>query len=347
MLQLLRIPHGFLRRYLNTLERMAVAAMLAGLVCVLLWELPSYPPYWDAVILVAIFAATLWSLPLGYFLAIAAAAYPLYHLSIYLAALFLAVALLGARVFIRNLGGALLVLATPLLAIIYLPWVTPVLGGLWWGAAGGALMGGLAALWGQVLAGMAGMDPDWVARLGLMLDGAPLVERFAQADSLETLLRIVEPLAPDPTTLLFYLLQVIAWVAVGALVGAIADRAWAHKRHPWGAILAAWLGVALLAALHQAWGLWLQIYNLAWLDAVWKPILFSLVSSGLAVSLLEGLRDFLEHPLPYFGLRGSRLRRDRPQAAPSSPAPLPLPVDIHPGDETDSDADDLIMLELD
>src|SRR5512135_2901984 len=96
-----------------------------------------------------------WSPPAGYFLAVTAALYPLYTLSLYLAVLFLAVALLGQRVFINNLGATLLVLLAPWLAQYHLEWAAVLLGGLWWGKASGAWIGGLGALWGQVLFGMA------------------------------------------------------------------------------------------------------------------------------------------------------------------------------------------------
>ena len=79
-------------------------------------------------------------------------------------ALFLVVTLLGQRIILHNLGATLLTVAAPLLSPFWLPWAVPLLGGLWWGTTVGAVMGGVAALWGQVLARMTGANPDWLAR---------------------------------------------------------------------------------------------------------------------------------------------------------------------------------------
>jgi hypothetical protein len=102
---LVRLPHSLMRRYLSLLERILVAAGLAGLLYGLLSSLPVYPRDWDMVILAAVFVAALWWPAVAYFMAVAVAAYPLYTLSLYVAVLFLAVALLGRRVFILTWAG--------------------------------------------------------------------------------------------------------------------------------------------------------------------------------------------------------------------------------------------------
>ena len=241
MTALVRVPHGLMRRYLSFLERLLVAAGLSALVFGVMNSIPVYPPNWDLVILATIFVVALWWPAAAYFLAVAAVAYPLYTLSLYIVVLFLAVALLGQRIFIHNMGAMVLVLASPWLARYNVAWVVPLLGGLWWGAAGGAWMGGLAALWGQVLAGMAGLNPDWLGLIGTSPTVAGVSQRFGEANSLDTLKLILEPLAPNATILLYHLLQVVAWATVGGVVGLLADRTWVQHRRPWGTIL---IGVA-------------------------------------------------------------------------------------------------------
>jgi hypothetical protein len=267
MSTLVRLPHGLMRRYLSFLERIIVAAGLAGLVFGLVSSLPVYPPNWDLVILATVFVVALWWPGVAYFIAVAAVAYPLYTLSLYIAVLFLAVALLGQRVFIHNMGAMVLVLATPWLARYNLAWMVPLLGGLWWGAAGGAWMGGLAALWGQVLAGMAGLSPDWLALIGSSPTVVGVAQRFGEANSLETLKLILEPLAPGSTLLLYHLLQVIAWAAVGGIVGFLADRTWVQRRRPWGTIIVGVAGAFALLGAHLGLGAWLeQSWRVCWKD---------------------------------------------------------------------------------
>ena len=108
---LFRVPHGFLRRHLSKIERGLVAAGLALVLYRLFASFPVYPSPWEVVAATAIFFVVLWSPAVGYFLAVMSALYPLYSVSLYLAVLFLAVALLGQRVFIHNMGATLLVLA--------------------------------------------------------------------------------------------------------------------------------------------------------------------------------------------------------------------------------------------
>jgi hypothetical protein len=342
---LLRLPHGLMRRYLSWLERLLVAAGLSALLYGLMSNLPVYPLDWDLVILAVVFVVTLWSPGIAYFIAVAAAAYPLYILSLYVAVLFLAVALLGQRIFIHNLGATVLVLATPWLARYQVAWVVPLLGGVWWGAAGGAWMGGGAALWGQLAAGMAGLNPDWLTLIGSSPTMAGVAQRFGEANSLETLKLILGPLAPNATLLLYHLLQVVAWAAVGGIVGTLADRAWIQQRRPWGTIVTAALAAFVLLAAHVGLGLWLEQHTLTTLAPWWSLLIATTVVAAMVVGILEGLRDFLEHPLPPVR------RRTRPERRPGRAreperAPLPVPAqlpDWQPADE----AQDLIMLELD
>lgn len=345
MSALVRLPHGLMRRYLSFLERLLIAAGLSGLLYGLLSSLPVYPPNWDLVILAAVFVVALWWPGAAYFIAVAAAAYPLYTLSLYVAVLFLAIALFGQRIFTHNLGALVLVLATPWLARYNVAWVVPLLGGLWWGAAGGAWMGGLAALWGQMIAGMAGLKPDWLALIGTSPTIAGVAQRFGEANSLETLKLILEPLAPSATLLLYYLLQVFAWTAVGGIVGVLADRAWIQRRRPWGTIVTGVAGAFTLLGAHVGLGLWLEQYTVETLSPMWPVLLATAVVVAVVVGALEGLRYFLEHPLP------PRRRPVRPYRRPGSASepervPLPVPVQL-PAWEPADESEDLIMLELD
>lgn len=349
MATLLRMPHGLMRRYLSLLERLLVAAGLAGLLYGLMRGLPVYPPNWDLVILAAVFVITLWSPTVAYFVVVAAAAYPLYTLSLYVAVLFLAVALLGQRIFIHNLGAMVLVLAVPWLARYNLAWAVPLLGGLWWGAAGGAWMGGLAALWGQVAGGMAGLNPDWLTLVGASPTIGGLAARFGQADSLETLKLILEPLAPNASVLLYHLLQVVAWAIIGGLVGFLADRAWIQHRRPWGSILTGTAGSVGLLGVHIGLGLWLEQHTLATLVPLWSMLVVTTVVVAVLVGALEGLRDFLEHPLPPPRRKARPSRRLSPrsgQAGEQERSPLPVPSQF-PEWESPDESKDLIMLELD
>ncbi len=346
MSALLCFPHGLMRRYLSLIERLLVSAGLAGLLYGLMSNLPVYPANWDLVILAAVFVVALWSPTIAYFIAAAAALYPLYTLSLYVAVLFLAVAVLGQRVFIHNLGPLVLVLAAPWLAQYNLAWVIPLLGGLWWGAAGGAWMGALAALWGQVAAGMAGLNPDWLALTGTTPTVAGVAQRFGQADSLQTLKLILEPFAPNSTVLLYHLLQVVAWTVVGAVVGALADRTWIRQRRPWGTLVIGLLGALALLGAHIGLSLWLEQYTAEAITAMAPALLTMTLMVMGVVGVLEGMRGFLENPLP------PPRRRARPAARPAGDAqeperaPLPVPAQL-PAWEPADEAEDLIQLELD
>ena len=357
MSNLLRFPHGLLRRHLATVERLIVAAGLAATLYGLMHSLPAYPPYWDVVLCVLVFGLTMWSPLAGYLLAVLAAAFPIYNLSLYLAVLFLAVALLGVRAFANNLGATIMVLLTPWLGPFYLFWVTPILGGLWWGAVGGAVIGGMAALWGQLLAGMAGQSPDWLARLGTAPGAAAIVENFAGADSMQTLLRILSPLTPDSTALLYYLLQVILWSLVGGMVGSLVERPWAQNRRPWASILIGWAGVLALLVGHIIPVLWFGMYDQSVLAGLWMPLFISLALTALLVGIFESMQDLLEHPLPSAHARrrtvqpanrpSRRLASTPPPVTIPSSQPSTVPPSSAASEQNEEDEDDdLIMLEL-
>ncbi len=375
MFEILRVPHALIRRNLSFLERVVVSLGVAGLLYGLISSLPAYPLYWDAVLLALVFAIGLWSTPVMYFVAVAVALYPLYSLSIYLTVIFLAIALLGQQLFINNLGATLLVLATPWLAYYKMAWIVPILGALWWGAGGGAWMGGLAALWGKIIFGMSGIDPDWLTLVGQFPSATSMLVRYGPANSLETLTLLIEPISADTTALLYHLLQILAWVFAGALLGLAVERAWMQHRHPWPNVILALIGAIALPLIHLWLGSWLKQLPAPDLEASWGTLAVSSVLSALVVGMLEILRDFFDHPL-HLQLPQSRpVERQAPQpyvlsrgaAAKSVSKPDQddeiLPENDNLGDNRDvptpdsasnakpgsksKDSDDLIMLELD
>jgi hypothetical protein len=229
-------------------------------------------------------------------------------------------------------------------------------------------MGGLAALWGQLLAGMAGLNPDWLALIGTSPTIAGIAQRFGEANSLETLKLILEPLAPNATLLLYHLLQVIAWATVGGIVGLLADRTWVQHRRPWGTVITGAVGAFALLGVHVGLGIWLEQYTLAALSPEWSTLVAATLVVAVVVGVLEGMRDFLEHPLPPRPRRrlvrpGQKSKDSRQPARSWLPwrrttrsgagqgtevtrAPLPVPTQL-PDWEPADEAEDLIMLELD
>jgi len=382
---LLRTPHALIRRHLSSVERVIEAAGLAAGLYLLITSLPSYPSPWEVVIATAVFVVMLWSPPAAYFLAVTAALYPLYTLSLYLAVLFLAVALLAQRVIIHNMGAALLVLLAPWLAQFHLEWLVVLLGGLWWGKTGGAWIGGLAALWGQTLFGMTGQYPNWLDMMGVAPQPAGLFAQFKDANSLETLKLIVTPLAPNPTLLLYHLLQIVLWAMVGGITGGVAERTWTQQKHPWRAAAVGFFAAAALALGNLALASWLEQYKASDFSWIVPGLLESALYASLAAAGLEVLRDFAEHPFPFGRQREPRtvqspafyqrlvglLRARRqsfaqtadPLADPSQPAiqrssempkgengaypPMPVPEDLPRRKPKKQPPDDIIKIELD
>lgn len=338
--------HSLTRRNLAFVEHLIAAVGLALLLYGLMKTVVVYPLYWDVVIAGAIFVLTLISPIAGYFAAVAAAAYPLYSVSLYLAVLFLAIAIIGQHIFINNLGATLLTFSSPLLGAIYLAWGIPLLGGLWWGPAGGALMGAFAALWGLLVAGMAGLSPDWTNLYGTLPILGYLPERFAQTNSVEALGLLFLPLMPDSTYLLYCLLQIGSWSFVGWATGMLSEKEWALYHRPRSSMIIVLVAVSALAVMQILLSLWLGM-------PISRGAEFALgcttLFSALAVMLIEFGEDFFEHPLPI-----PRAVHIESSASPIAPNPIPAAaplVSSEPPKTQESrkrdDEDGLIMLELD
>jgi hypothetical protein len=324
-------------------EQIITAAGLAAILYGLMQLLPSYPPDWGMVITGAVFFLAIWSPVGGYFLAVLAAAYPLYLVSIYIAVIFLAIAIIGQHVFIQNLSGALLSLASPVLGAIYLSWTIPLLGGLWWGPAGGALMGGIAALWAELVAGMAGLSPDLVNQLGILPIIIDPFRHFVSANSLDVFRILFLPLASNSSTLLYHILQIAIWAFAGWMAGMLNEKDWVQIHRPRSSIPIVAVGILTLAVLQISLNLWLGTPMTSNAQIAFG---FTAVFSFILVVMLEFSQHFFEHPLPVPAQQPAPIQFEMDNT-PGITSPTPMPVPTLPEMDSDEKSDDLIMLELD
>jgi hypothetical protein len=237
-------------------------------------------------------------------------AYPLYCISIYVAALVLAALILTSRWAMRSLGATVLVLITPALLPWHLTATVPLLAGLWWGEGVGALAGGLAALWLKLLAAMAAQPLDLVRLGGWMPAGTNIIERFSGFNSLETLLGLVNPFKDTSQALLLHVLQILVWALAGYLAGRLARRTWSDRRRGWAPLLSAlpaagviWACYALLPGLLDR--------SLTGLTDQLNDITPHLVASALVAAIARFSYLYLRRPL-------LRPMQRRPRRAPSS-----------------------------
>lgn len=382
----LHYPITLYQRRQSVLEHAVTVVCFTALLWGLLSAIPVYPANWVPVMLLVVAVTGFFWPTVAYFIALFCALYPVYTVSLYLAVLFLAVALLGQRIFIHNLGPVVLVLSIPYLTQYRLEWLAPLLGGLWWGVAGGAWIGALAALWGKLLGGMTGLDIDWLMLSGTRLPMDGVVRRFEHANSLQTLQRLLEPFAPDSTVLLYHLLQVLSWAVAGAVVGALIERRWIKQRAPWSTVGVLSLGGVVLLSGYFMLPLWLnQRSGEDMMILAPSFVLMGIVTVG--VSAVGGLvRNFGDAPVrPPKPRRAKRARTGSTKTGrKSAPAvkreaareksggergkstsgagprrhrimepeelaegPAPLPVPDLPAWELEDEDDDLIMIELD
>ena len=338
-----RSLHALTRRNITYFERALTSAGLTFIVYSVMVGLPVYPEFWDVFLLGAIFLAGILSPGTAYVLAVTALILPLYTISIYLTVLYLAVTLLFHRVFINNLGATVLVVGTPILATFKLAWLVPLLAGTWWGVSSGGWMGVLAALWGMTAAGMAGLNPDWLAIMGQQPQFDGLVERFAGLDSLETLYQLIQPLAANTTLLLYHLLQIILWGLVGALVGKFVDHE-RVRRKIWGSLYITFMAGLVLLGAHLTIGVWLgQIDSI---NAMSASLFMPALAAGAVVGVLDILRNWIEHPMPDFPLKWKPKKKPASVQA-ETDAGVPVPEKFPEWDDDKKDSDDIIMLEID
>ncbi len=206
------------QKHEQVVERVGGAAGLALLVYVS-GLLALYPAEWRLVVPVAIFIVGCASLPSAYLLTVAAIGYPLATLSIYFAALFLAVAILPMWYALHNIWAVLLIAAAPLLGGLGLGFVAPLAAGLLMSRREGLIVGGGSyfSLW---LLGALTYPPDTSHAAG-PLDA--LQGRFGGANSFETIGRVLGPLNPNSTILLDNILHMAIWAAAGYAVAVVSD----------------------------------------------------------------------------------------------------------------------------
>jgi len=313
--QALRGPHNLYRRYQALLESILTAISLATIVVLALNSLAIYPYNWVLVMGVAIALLGIrWPL-LAYLIAVMVMLYPLYTVNLYLAVLFLAISVLGQRLFVHYLGATVLVLATPLLAQYHLHWLVPILGGLWWGSTG-AWIGGLAALWGKMLGGMAGLDLDWLVLAGQTPDVMAIAARFEDKNSLNTLLLLIEPFANTSSVILYNLLQVIGWATAGGFVGSLAKQKWVKYRTPWSILVLTAGGGLIMMVTHLGLPYWLQeALSEEALIALQDPTgpLFSLLMIIVVGTTVYSMRESLDLPVAPQKNVWETSRKQRPQ----------------------------------
>lgn len=306
MRSIIQWPSWVYQRYREAWEHAVLAACWASLYVLCDTGIASagaetFPVQWRVVLAASILVGGMWKPAIAYALFIAAMAYPLYQVSVYLMALALAVLILSAPATVRFLPQTLAVLIAPLLAPVHLAVLLPLLAGLWWGEVGGAVVGGLSALWLKVWAGMAGAPLDlwqingWIDGSWIRLSAGSLYERFHPANSLQTLLLLIAPFGSDSLVLLFNLLQVIAWAAAGFVVGFL--MRWQRAgRQGWAAALSLGPGLVLIWAGYVAVPTWLPVMGGAsWLEPVWLPA--QVLLAGALAWCVYGLGQHLRRPV--------------------------------------------------
>jgi len=308
--QALRGPHSIYRRYQALLESSLTAVGFAALVTVALTNMAVYPYNWVLFIGITIGILGIRWPPIAYVLGVAAMLYPIYTINLYLAVLFLAIGALGHRIFMHYLGATTLVLATPLLAEYHLHWLVPVLGGLWWSGISGVWVGLLGAAWGKILGGMSGLSIDWLFLAGQSPDVQAIATQFQGANSLETLLLLIEPFASTSSVILYNLLQVIGWAIAGGLVGSLAGRKWVKYRVPWSILVVTAAGGLIMLATHVGLPYWLKeaVPETALATSV-DPVapLFSLLMVIIVGTTVYTLRESLDLPVaPKRSMRAMR-----------------------------------------
>ncbi len=206
------------QKHEQAVERVGGAAGLALLVYVS-GLLTLYPTEWRLVVPIAIFIVGCASLPSAYLLTVAAIGYPLATLSIYFAALFLAVAIIPMWYALHNIWAVLFIAAAPFLGGVGLGLVAPLAAGLLMSRREGLIVGGGSyfSLW---LVGALTYPPDTSHAAG-PLDA--LQGRFGGANSFETIGGVLGPLNPNSTVLLDNLLHTAIWAAAGYAVAVAAD----------------------------------------------------------------------------------------------------------------------------
>ncbi len=298
--QTFRGPHNLYRRYQALLESTASSVGLAALVVLALLNLSVYPDNWVLVIGAAIaILGVRWPL-VAYLITVVVMVYPIYTINLYLAVLFVAMSALCQRLVVHYMGAAVLILSVPFLAKYHLHWLVPILAGLWWGGTHGAWVGALAALWGKILGGMAGLNIDWLSIAGQAPEVQAIAARFGETNSLQTLLLLVEPFAATSGIVLYNLLQIIGWAVAAGFVGSLAGRKWVKYRTPWSILVVTAGGGMILLVTHLGLPYWLrETVTETTMAALQDPTgpLFSLIVVIIVGTTVYSLREALDLPV--------------------------------------------------
>jgi hypothetical protein len=337
------------QRFQSFWDRSVAAVGLAVLLWAAAEATTSYPQEWRLFLVAALVVSGLASPRVAYVLFILLIAYPLYSISVYLAALLLAVMILGYPWATRNLNATVLILVAPALLPWHMEVSIPLLAGLWWGERTGMLVGGLAAVWLKLLAGMAGQTLDLARLSGWAPAASTVVDRFSGLNSFQTVMELINPFAASSQMLMLHLLQVLAWALAGYVVGRLVLRTWSDRWRGWAPLLSAVPAAAVL-----------------WATYVFVPYLWQWQEEGFALPS-ENLMGWVFLPALvaaaarqfYLYLRRPVLRPLRRRTSPQpEPQPPSRPVTPSPHRATSRETiqrsrklseadDDLIMLEID
>ena len=286
----------------------------------------------------------------GYVSFILALAYPLYSISIYVAALALTVLTLAAFFLTRYLSAVVLVLGISLLAPYRIAPVVPLVAGLWWAEWGGVLVGLGGALWLKTFAGMCGATPDLIQLGGQPLVFHQLIDRFQQANSLQTLLWLAQPwvgASPDREVLLLHILEVLGWGLAGYGVGLMRQRIAGMQRPVFGVLASVSAGLL---------GLWLLMLvvplalGLREMSSIIVPFVVECCWSGVIAMGLYGLSRYLSRPA-VVPVRTQDVHRLDQAVEPHHPPVQPVPDSAaqswgRPKSREDEQTD-IIMIDLD
>ncbi len=328
------------QRFRSFWDRAVPAAGLALLLWAVAEATGTFPSEWRLFFAGALFLIGVGWPAVAYVTFTFLVAVPLYRISIYMAAIVLAVLILSSHWAMRHLGATVLTLAAP----AFLPWhleaSLPFLAGLWWGEVGGALVGGLAAVWLKLLAGMAHQPLDLVRLSGWTPTGEPIVSRFSAYNSLQTLVELFGPFAHTSRLLLFHVLQVLLWAAVGYGVGWLARRTWSDRWRGWSPVLSV---APSAAALGLGYIILPRLLNLSEKVIIFLPrtLVAGLSASWLVAAMAREFYLYLRRPL-----RRPPPRRAPAPARPTGPPAVEWEPTRRPRPASDTD-EDVIMLEID
>ncbi len=339
------MPAWLYQRYRSFFDRL-VPSLGLGLLFVLVNQATGiFSSDWLWFIASGIIVAGLIAPVVGYVLFVLALAYPLYSISIYLAALALSILILLAFFVTHYFAALVLVLAIPLLVAFRITWAVPLFAGLWWAEWGGVLVGMGGAFWLKIFAGMCRVTPDLIQLSGQTLATSEMIDRFHTANSLQTLRWLTEPLAPDSQTLLLHILEILGWGLAGYGVGLMRRRMEGMPRRNLGllaSMVVGFLGLGIGSlALPTALGL-RQVSDLS--ISLLLNFLIECGKSGIIVMGLYGVSRYLIRPAVLPTSSRIESRRSSVQSTPEL-APQPW-VRSKPRVEED-ESTDIIMIDLD